>query len=116
VSCVGWAPSKRRRCQNPIAEHNRSAAEYLLKEMSYRDPDTVTDDTLEMIAGYYLCRRYHQDQNADMVEKWKRTIRQEQRTLDASRTQHRQSADGPRRGTRTARKSLNPDEEAKFGY
>jgi len=84
--------------------------------MSYEDPGTVTDNTLKLIAGYYLCRRDHQGQNANMVQQWKRIIRQEQRELDASRAQRHQSADGLRRGTRTARKYFEPYEEAEVGH
>jgi len=113
VSCVGWAPSKRRRCQNPIAAQNRSAAEYLLKDMSYRDPNTVTDATLEMIAGYSLCRAYHQNQKAEMVRNWKNVITGEQRALDRSRAQPSRPLERLPRGARGTSKSRHRRKDSK---
>lgn len=84
-SCVGWAPSRGRRCQNRIAMQNKTAATMLLKDMSYQDPNRATEANLELVAGYGLCRNYHQPQKQDMVNKWKNIIAKEQRQLEQSR-------------------------------
>jgi hypothetical protein len=70
-SCVGYAPSKHRRCQNPIAVHNRTAASALLQTISH---GTCTElqirHTLSQIAGCLLCRRDHQSQVSTVAAQW----------------------------------------------
>jgi len=79
-TCVGWAPTQRRRCRNPIAGHNQDAAWEILDELSSMRPLEVSEtqtDKLKEAAGYALCRRYHQDQVDMVVRKWKRILREE---------------------------------------
>lgn len=69
--CVGYAPSQHRRCRNPIAQHNRAAAMCLLESL----PSIASDlaalrQKLSYLAGLALCRSFHQNQVADMVQQW----------------------------------------------
>ncbi|CAK4030355.1 Hypothetical predicted protein [Lecanosticta acicola] len=75
VTCVGYAPSKRRRCQNPIAQHNRMAANEILQKLPRRalDQDHLYTH-LERLAGLLLCRRNHQDQACTVATEWHRTV------------------------------------------
>ena len=69
-SCVGYAPSKHRRCQNPIALHNRTAASALLRTLSLSHGTSTglqIRHTLLEIAGYLLCRHYHHQDQASLV-------------------------------------------------
>jgi len=79
-TCVGWAPTQKRRCRNPIARHNQDAAREILNQLSRMDPLDVSrtqTGQLENVARYALCRRYHQDQVDRMVREWKRILREE---------------------------------------
>ncbi|KAF2178616.1 hypothetical protein K469DRAFT_477655, partial [Zopfia rhizophila CBS 207.26] len=69
--CVGYAPSCRRRCRNPIKQVNRASAFQLLEDLSYIDTSTTDINAkLHELAEFTLCLRYHQSQRNDMVEKW----------------------------------------------
>lgn len=71
-TCVGYAPSKGRRCRNAIACVNRQEAAKLLLQMSRLDPHSPRlDDKLDELASRLLCRRWHQNQAADMKRKWR---------------------------------------------
>ncbi|KAL8791887.1 MAG: hypothetical protein Q9195_005549 [Heterodermia aff. obscurata] len=74
--CYGWAPSKNRKCHNPIAISNRQRAERLLSTMSILHPSTQLswENVLEELAHLLLCRRNHQDQAAGVVRQWKKDI------------------------------------------
>lgn len=70
-TCVGYAPSKGRRCHNPIAAANRQEASELLTRMSRIDPSSSRlDSKLEALAPRLLCRRWHQNQAESITEKW----------------------------------------------
>jgi hypothetical protein len=70
-TCVGWAPSKRRRCENPIKKENRRFATRLLDEGDRRIARSETvDDILEELAPRVLCNHEHQNQAFEMVVKW----------------------------------------------
>lgn len=70
-TCVGYAPSKGRRCHNAIACVNRQEAAKILLQMSRLDPQSQRiDDKLEELASRLLCRRWHQNQAAEMKRKW----------------------------------------------
>lgn len=69
--CVGYAPSQRRRCRNPIARHNRESAMLLLKSLPGLSQDVaILRKKLSHLAELALCRRWHQGQVVDVVEKW----------------------------------------------
>lgn len=75
LTCVGYAPSRGRRCRNPINMGNRSSAFHLLGELSYIDVSTTNIDAkLRQLARLTLCLRYHQDQEHEMVRQWNRKI------------------------------------------
>ena len=76
---VGYAPSQRRRCRNPIAAHNRAAADKILNKLprvASRNPNILEDELLDL-AELSLCRRYHQGQAEEVVAKWNCTIQRE---------------------------------------
>ena len=75
--CYGWARSKGRKCENPIALRNREEAQRLLARISKLDPGSSNfDRTLRDLAHALLCQRWHQDQATDVVRKWKDNIDQ----------------------------------------
>ena len=74
-TCVGYAPSRGRRCQNPIAQHNRSCVYSTLESLAYRSPDSpLVLYELRRIAGLALCRAYHQGQVQSVVAGWQHKI------------------------------------------
>jgi hypothetical protein len=82
LTCVGYAPSKHRRCQNPIAWANRVCAQKILETLSRERPSVSRmRDYLEEVAECLLCVRYHRNQKYDVVEQWLNIVRQEQRLL-----------------------------------
>ncbi|KAF2247484.1 hypothetical protein BU26DRAFT_520627 [Trematosphaeria pertusa] len=69
--CVGYAPSKGRKCRNIIAGHNLSKANTILHDMARQQPDPeALRSKLWRLAQHHLCIRWHQNQARDMVEKW----------------------------------------------
>jgi hypothetical protein len=69
--CIGYAPSRGRKCRNIIAGHNLFKADTLLKSIAQEDPDAdVLRSKLRRLAEYLLCVRWHQPQARDMVDKW----------------------------------------------
>ena len=57
-TCIGYAPSKGRRCHNPIAYDNRQEAVNILTAMSLLDPHSKRiDKRLDELAPRLLCRR-----------------------------------------------------------
>lgn len=73
--CAGWARTRGRNCANVIAMHNQQNADDLLEAISYEKPDAVAlENDLYDLAGFLLCRRWHQDQADDLVEKWSARI------------------------------------------
>lgn len=70
-TCIGHAPSKGRRCRNPIASVNRQEGAKILLQMSRLDPHSQRlDDKLEELASRLLCKRWHQNQAAGMKRRW----------------------------------------------
>jgi hypothetical protein len=77
ITCVGHAPSQRRRCRNPIRSDNRDFITATLNEIAYLRPDNPTVvSRLRAIAGPALCVRYHQGQAESIVTQWQRKIQQ----------------------------------------
>lgn len=71
MTCVGHAPSCGRRCRNPIAHHNVQAAKGVMRQIVR--PVASDDELKEMLfdlAGYTLCRRYHQNQARTVSIRW----------------------------------------------
>ncbi|PYH77385.1 hypothetical protein BO82DRAFT_435920 [Aspergillus uvarum CBS 121591] len=85
--CAGYAPSKGRRCHNPISGANRVSAVRLLDEGSgrMRQGEDI-DDLLVDLASLVLCRHVHQkDQRSQvpaLVKKWQDRIRSVSEDLD----------------------------------
>jgi hypothetical protein len=75
ITCIGYAPSQRRRCRNPIRADNREFITRTLNEIAYLKPDSpAVRARLREIAGPALCVRYHQNQAESMVLQWQRSI------------------------------------------
>nr|OQO29834.1 hypothetical protein B0A51_01991 [Rachicladosporium sp. CCFEE 5018] len=71
ISCVGHAPSKHRRCRVAIAKHNLDAARKVLDELGRPDLASVgVRKLLLSLAGYTLCRRWHQGQAQEVANRW----------------------------------------------
>ena len=88
-TCIGYAKSKNRRCHNPIACANRQEGAKTLLEMSELDPQSQRlDGKLEELASRLLCKRWHQDQAAQMKRQWYRKIE----NYRAAETAHREES------------------------
>ncbi|KAL8825035.1 MAG: hypothetical protein Q9191_004656 [Dirinaria sp. TL-2023a] len=75
--CCGWAPSKGRGCQNPIALANREEAQLLLAKISRLDPASPSlSRHLQKLARLLLCQRNHQNQATGVVRQWENDIQQ----------------------------------------
>ena len=75
-TCVGWAPSQRRRCENKVAWSNRSYASKLIKEGTIqflRGEDVLC--ILKELAPRVLCQNRHQYQAMEMVCCWQKMIK-----------------------------------------
>lgn len=76
VTCVGYAPSKGRRCQCQIARHNHQSA---LLKLSALPPASSDSQTLLALlrkaAERSLCVRFHQGQAAEVAQRWYRIYR-----------------------------------------
>jgi hypothetical protein len=105
-NCVGFAPSKGRRCRNRINRFDLPAAGRLINEMdrSVHLTDAITD--LEELASLLLCKGVHNNlsrpqysQVREVYKKWKGLVKEECLRLkeleekDADRRRHRQLRD-----------------------
>ncbi|KAF2124453.1 hypothetical protein P153DRAFT_301855, partial [Dothidotthia symphoricarpi CBS 119687] len=69
--CIGYAPSKRRKCLNPISYANSQALNSLVEKIANQQPDPVLlRPILEQMAVHGLCQRNHKPQVHEMMEKW----------------------------------------------
>jgi hypothetical protein len=73
--CVGYAPSKRRECHNPIGYHNVHSLVIAIVEKQ-PDPERLRPD-LQRLAEHGLCYRHQGTQGEAMVNKWTSSIRAE---------------------------------------
>jgi hypothetical protein len=77
ITCIGYAPSKRRRCRNPIRSDNVSFITNTLNEIAYLHPDSPeVTSRLRAISGRALCVRYHQGQAESIMMQWQSSIQQ----------------------------------------
>ena len=76
ITCVGYAHSKNRRCQNPISAANRETATERLDQMSKMDISSPQiSDHLKPLGRLLLCKlSQHQDQILNVVENWCKQI------------------------------------------
>jgi hypothetical protein len=70
--CIGWAPSKRRKCTCAISSQNWESLKSLTHKIGEQPPDAEElRSQLERLAYLGLCVRFHRGtQVASMVEKW----------------------------------------------
>ncbi|EGP89404.1 uncharacterized protein MYCGRDRAFT_29221, partial [Zymoseptoria tritici IPO323] len=69
--CVGYAPSKNRRCQNAIAVANRHEVQKRIRALPKHFGNSVgLRHELSVIASKALCKHDHQEQTGDMAEQW----------------------------------------------
>jgi flagellar biosynthesis GTPase FlhF len=75
ITCVGYAPSCRRRCRNPIAARNISSAKVVMRELVRADlSDDEVKNLLFELAEYLICRRHHQNQATVVSDGWWRLV------------------------------------------
>lgn len=80
ATCVGNAPSQKRRCWNPIAASNQSLAKGIADRLPQQlDNHAELWMSLRQLAQLALCQRNHQNQATHTAENWFRTIIQETR-------------------------------------
>ena len=70
--CIGWAPSKRRKCTCAISYQNWESLKSLAHKIGEQPPDAeILQSQLERLAYLGLCVRFHRGtQVTAMVEKW----------------------------------------------
>ncbi|KAH8596934.1 hypothetical protein B0O99DRAFT_685414 [Bisporella sp. PMI_857] len=84
ITCIGYAPSCRRRCRNPIRADNRAFITQVIDEIAYLDPQSpAVISRLREIAGPALCVRYHQNQEHTVLSKWQEAIKQVKPRVEA---------------------------------
>jgi hypothetical protein len=72
--CVGFAPSKGRKCRMSIL-HNAYRVETLLNDLAAQHPDPEElRPKLRRLAEHGLCYQFHQYQVNDMVNQWTRSL------------------------------------------
>jgi hypothetical protein len=77
ITCIGYAPSQRRRCRNPIRKDNRDFITETLDEIAYLHPNNpAVMSRLRAIASPALCVRYHQNQDETVLKQWQSKIQQ----------------------------------------
>lgn len=76
-NCVGFAPSKGRRCLNPINISNRGTASRMLDRMDRSESVADVTKNLKELASLLLCIRNHQSQVETVYNKWQRLVAEE---------------------------------------
>ncbi|KAK3717648.1 hypothetical protein LTR37_005715 [Vermiconidia calcicola] len=75
LTCVGYAPSKHRRCRVETGWHNIAAAKIILNDLP--GVKTTGDELvgmLQKLAALTLCRRFHRHQEAEVAAGWHQII------------------------------------------
>ncbi len=74
--CVGYAPSKRRKCTVPVNARDVSSFNYLIRVLEAQEPDAEElESELQELAQLGLCVRWHRkSQVYEQVAKWSRMI------------------------------------------
>ena len=68
--CIGKT-LRDKECCCIVARHNQRKADHLMGTLSKRSPDPVTlEADLYQLASLLLCRRFHQNQAQNIVDKW----------------------------------------------
>ena len=74
--CVGYAPSKGRKCLVRIRRDNVKRCNSLLRDLSEQQPDPdLLESKLRRLAQCGLCVRFHQNQVDSMVAQWTQRMR-----------------------------------------
>lgn len=95
-TCVGNAPSQRRRCRNHIAGSNQSIADDIVRNLPRMSQNrSELRRELHELAERALCRRNHQNQASEVAQDWYKAIVQEINRRSPSSTASRRSS--PRR-------------------
>ncbi len=77
-TCVGYAPTKGRRCRTHIALSNQAAAVIILDALDLRpESRNALLNDCKQLAGLALCRRYHQSQVNQVARLWYHTLSRE---------------------------------------
>lgn len=84
-TCVGYAPSQRRRCRNPIAGGDQAAVEDILRQLLEKQSNNAgLEATIRELARLALCKRDHQIQAPQIARKWHGIIIEEINRLSIS--------------------------------
>ena len=82
-TCNGYAPTQRRRCQNPIKASKRELIKRTLDEIANLHPDNpAVMSRLRAIAGLALCQGNHQVQAETLVVQWQMKIQLSQHPIE----------------------------------
>lgn len=111
-TCVGWAPTKHRRCEHRIAWPNRCYASRLLEDstIEFLHEEDIRC-ILEELAPRVLCRRRHQYQASEMVHKWLRLVTNH---LEDQRARARATRHLPRRRHHLRIAEYSPERDLQF--
>jgi hypothetical protein len=89
-TCIGWAPSKRRRCQYPTNASRRKEANLLLEAISEMEPnfDELEGD-LRLLVSCCMCKSLHntRKQVDAVLSEWEILIKAEQKRIRSRRRQ-----------------------------
>ena len=73
--CCGWAKSKDRLCENPIAMASRNQAHRLISRIARLSPsDDEVMELMSQVARCLLCRNRHQGQATSVLDRWEQRI------------------------------------------
>ena len=101
-TCIGHAPSKGRRCRNPIAAVNHEEAAKMLDRISRIDVLAADlEEEFEDIASLLLCRRWHQNQASIVARKWCVAVETYRAKVARQRTREQISVPATEATTRT---------------
>ena len=76
ITCVGYAPSKGRRCRKGISMENKSCITKALDGLARLGPDSpIVASKLWTIAARGLCVTFHQGQIEQVVNNWMKSIK-----------------------------------------
>ncbi|KAI1502703.1 hypothetical protein F5X99DRAFT_149683 [Biscogniauxia marginata] len=72
VTCIGYAPSRGRRCQNRIAANSISYALSIVNKLALKNAyKAAASPQLESAVTCLLCTRFHKNQATDVVKGWR---------------------------------------------
>jgi len=89
-NCVGYAPSKGRRCLNTINISNRGTASQMLDRMDRSESVADVTKNLRELASRLLCIRNHQSDVETVYNKWQQLVVKEHVRLKQQEEKNRE--------------------------